>query len=157
MRVFVGVEGFPITNQLFIVKELFLLFSNGTHDHYLFSPPAEYLCEKDQKTVRFITKHLNGLSWFDGDILYSSLPRILKKIQGFRVYTYGQHAKQLLLRYLPTTAVINIQEEFDCKMPTTLESCECFRPHIPRYCAKAKSLFTKAVVDDRNQRGLQPK
>lgn len=147
MRVFVGVEGFALTNKIFVVKELFLQFSNDTHDHYLFSPPIENLCEKDQKTVRFVTKHLNHLAWFDGTIVYSHVERILKKIQHFRVYTYGRDAKQFLLRYLPTTAVIDIQEEMACKMPNVLEQCECFRIHPPRYCAKAKSLYIKQFVE----------
>jgi len=149
MRVFVGVEGFalgPLADNLFIVKELFLLFSNDTHDHYLFKAPTDSLCPKDQRTVRYITKHLNHLAWFDGEVQYSNVERILKKIQHFRVYTYGKAAKQFLLRYLPTTAVINIQEEMGCKMPNVLEQCECFRKHPARYCAKAKGLFIKNFV-----------
>lgn len=147
MSVFVGVEGFALT-ELYVVKELVLIFSNETHDHYLFKAPAEYLCQpKDQKTVRYITKHLNHLSWFDGEVLYSNVERILKRIQGFRVYCYGMTAKRFLLRYLPTTVIINVQEEMKCQMPKTLESCECFRRHPSRYCAKAKALFIKDFVD----------
>ena len=145
--VFVGVEGFALANQLFVVKELCLLFSDGAHDHYLFAPPIEDLCEKNQKTIRFVTKHLNHLAWFDGSIVYSHVERILKNLKEHRLYTYGKSAKQFLLRYLPTTAVINVQEEMSCQMPNVLEHCECFRRHPPRYCAKAKSLYIKQFVE----------
>ena len=145
MEVYIGLEGFTLTDE-FIVKELAILYPNKEFNHYIIRNPPKYLSEKDSRTVRYTTEHINKLSWYDGDIPYNMIERILKKVRDWKVYTYGAYARQFLLKYLPNTIVIDVQESMGCKLPS-LEMCGCFRDHPPRYCAKAKAVFIKNYVE----------
>ena len=143
MEVYIGLEGFTLTKE-FILKELVIFYPNNEFNHYIIKNPPKYLSEKDSRTVRYATENINNLSWYDGDIPYDSVGRILKKVRDWKVYTYGDFAKRFLRKYLPNTVIVDIQT--DCKMPTTLECCDCFRNHPPRYCAKAKAKFIKNYI-----------
>jgi len=144
-QVFVGVEGYTLTKE-FILKELTIVYPNGEFNHYILKNPPKLLSPKDSRTVRYTTKYLNQLSWFDGDIIYSNLDRILKKIRDLKLYTYGCTARNFLEKHLPNTIIVDTQYQQGVKIPSVLESAGCCRNHPARYCSKAKALYIKDSV-----------
>ena len=146
MEVYVGIEGFTLSKET-IVKELVILYPNKEYNHYLFKNPSKLLSSKDSQTVRYTTKYINKLSWYDGDVLYSNVGQVLKKVRDWKIYTYGSAARKFLAKYLPNSVIIDIQPDTG-KMPSVLEPCGCFRDHPTRYCAKAKALYIKDTVDN---------
>ena len=145
MNAYICVDGFTIPST-FVLKELFIQFANGEHNHLMFLPPNINLTEADRRTIRFTTKHLNNISYFDGDVPYSQLQPILHKLRDYKIYTYSEVALKTLQSYLPMTVIVNIQE-FGFKMPAQLENPCCFRFHSYRYCAKAKAIAVKSFIE----------
>ena len=145
MDVFIGLEGYTLPSQ-YVLKELAILFPNEEYDHFLFMKPDNFrLTEKDYKTVRYITNDLNNISYDDGDVPYIQIGSILEKINQYKIYTYGVLAKNILQKYLPTTLIIDIQEDMKFKLQEELPDPKCFRLHNYkyRYCAKAKAIAIK--------------
>ena len=84
---YIGVEGY-VLKRMYIIKELTVLYENGNSDHYRFEPPTDLMLTPDEaKTVRFASKHLNGLSYHDGSVSYTELKEIMDKLSGlFKCY-----------------------------------------------------------------------
>ena len=93
MDVYIGVDGYMIPSG-FLLKELCILFSNGEYDHFLFSKPDWNLSERDIRTIRYATQHLNNLDFNDGTTPYEQIPVVLNKIKKFHVYTYSEISKK---------------------------------------------------------------
>ena len=146
MEVYIAMEGFTLPSD-FVLKELFELFPNGEYNHLLFLPPDIALTEADKRTVRYTTKNLNNISYFDGDVPYNQLHEILSKLRDYKIYTYSEVAVKTLQSHLPMTVIINIQD-MGFKMPGQPEDPCCFRIHNHRYCAKAKGLAIKSFMDN---------
>lgn len=146
MEVFIALEGYCLPCR-FVVKEVCVLFLDGDFDHFLFKAPTNlHLTTVDRRTIRYITAHVNELSYQDGDIPYDTLLNILQKYGQYRIYTYSDIAQQFLQRLLPTTVVINVQDN-GFQLPNQLPDPACFRAHPPRYCAKAKVIAIKNFMN----------
>ena len=145
----VAVEGYQLSEH-FILKELFIQNSNEEFRQFLFKPPNGFkLSDKDARTVRYTTRHLSGLSYTLGDISYTEVGPILQKLQHCVVYTYGCNARNFLLKWLPSTVIINIQE-LGYSMPKELFKRPCFLNHPARYCAASKAFDIKCFLDNSN-------
>ena len=147
MEAYVGVEGFTLPCG-YIIKELAIFYTNDESDHFLFEKPGHELrlsvCDK--RTIRYVTQHLNMLSYNDGSIPYSQIEPILKRLMGHTIYTYGLEAKRWILKHLPTSMVVNTQE-LGHKLPNTLPDPKCFRQHSCRYYTKAKAISVKKFIE----------
>ena len=145
MSVYVGFEGYS-TQSGFIHKELCIYYDTDRYDHYLFKKPEEKLSDADMVTVRWATCQLNHLEFEDGSVPYKEIGQILQKIEKYEIYTFSEVATNTLKRYIPNAPkIVNIQD-FEFKMPQRLCYAYCFRPHTPRYCAKAKAKEVRKFV-----------
>ena len=80
--VYIGIEGFLLAVG-YIVKELTLLHDSGDVDHFLFQAPhSQQLTEAECRTIRYVSKNLNGLSYHEGSIPYEEICNILNRISG---------------------------------------------------------------------------
>ena len=100
--VYIALEGFQV-GKCFVLKELHLLISDDEFKHFVFSAPDMTLDNKEQKTVRYCTRYLHGISWSAGDIPYDAIDGILRKYQTCTVYCYGYTSAGFLQKMLPTT------------------------------------------------------
>ena len=142
MDVYIGTEGFTLPNE-FLIKEICVYFENNEYNHYLFKPPPNHrLTEVDERTIRYTTNRINGISYHDGDVPYGIMDEVLSRYREYTIYTYSQVALNLLQRALPTTVIINVQE-LGFKLPSELPDPVCCRQHPARYCAKAKAIAVK--------------
>ena len=152
MDVFVAFEGFTLPSG-FIVKELTILHPNGEYNHYIIKKPNHtYLNKQEERTVRYVTRHIHGINYNDGDVPYEQLNTILQKLEEYTIYTYSTVAETLLHALLPTTVVIDVKE-LGHNLPKELPNPNCFRHHIKyRYCSKAKAIAIKNFLyeDDTN-------
>ena len=101
--------------------------------------PEEKLSEADMVTVRWATCQLNNLEFNDGSMPYKEIEQILKKIENYQIYTFSDVAMETLQKYIPNAPKIKNIQELGFEMPKRLSFAYCFRPHNPRYCAKAKA------------------
>jgi hypothetical protein len=138
MSAYVGFEGYS-TKSGFVHKELCIYYDTDRYDHYLFKKPEEKLSDADMVTVRWATCQLNGLDFEDGSIPYKEIDQILQKIENYQIYTFSEIAVNTLTRYIPNAPKIKNIQDFGFEMPQRLCFAYCFRPHLPRYCAKAKA------------------
>ena len=147
MNCYVGLEGFTLPIG-YIIKELTIIFPNIEYNHFIFEPPKDLeLSTCDQKPVRYASRHLNSISYTDGDIPYENIDPILKKITEYTVYTYSEVAAKMIQQSLPTTIVINTQD-LGHQLPKELPNSDCFRLHNRfRYCAKAKAIAVKEFIE----------
>ena len=147
--VFVGADGFQL-QQDWIIKELTLLFDNGEFTHILFAPPKEYqINNMDLQTIRYTTKHLNGLNYRDGSVPYTYLEDHISKLENCKEFCYGQATRKLLQHFIPFSSIIDIQElGFD--MPNKLPVSECGRNHNSRYCSLSKAKSIKDFINELN-------
>ena len=95
MEVYVGIEGFTLSKET-IVKELVILYPNKEYNHYLFKNPSKLLSSKDSQTVRYTTKYINKLSWYDGDVLYSNVGQVLKKVRDWNRKGYKGDVRKFI-------------------------------------------------------------
>lgn len=124
----------------FIPKEMTIMFTNDEFNHYLFQPPTDlYLSDNDTRTIRYTTRHLNGLSWHDGDVSLEYLPQILSKYRDCWIYTFSDISCKVLEEILPTSVIVNVQD-LGFNMPKSLPDPLCNRVHRPRFCSKAKAI-----------------
>ena len=147
MDVYIGLEGFTLPTG-YIVKEMSIIFPNREYSHYIFEKPNDVmLTAQDERTVRYATRNLHNLNYADGDIPYSQLGLILSRLEDFTIYTYSIIASKLRQSHLPTTVVINTQDQGH-KLPKELPDSNCFRLHQNyRYCSKAKAIEIKDFVE----------
>ena len=138
MNAYVGFEGY-FTQSGFVHKELCILYDSDRYDHYLFKKPEEKLSEADMVTVRWATCQLNNLEFNDGSMPYKEIEQILKKIENYQIYTFSDVAVETLQKYIPNAPKVKNIQELGFEMPKRLSFAYCFRPHNPRYCAKAKA------------------
>lgn len=146
MEAFIAVDGYTLPSA-FIVKELCIMFPGGEYNHFLFKPPVnQHLTIVDKRTIRYTTKHLNNLSYEDGDTPYEIIHRILSKYKEYRVFTFSDISLNFLQEVLPTTVITNIQV-YGFDMPAMLPDPTCCRVHNPRYCALAKAIVIKNFIE----------
>ncbi|KAL5269339.1 hypothetical protein ACHWQZ_G002979 [Mnemiopsis leidyi] len=147
MNVYITTDGYTLPSG-FIAKEICCMFPNGEFTHTIFKPPmtSHNLSEVDKRTIRYATRNLNNLSFHDGWYPYENMGELLKRFQEYRIYTYSDVTLRLIQQFLPTTVVVNVQDE-GFKMPDSLPDAVCFRVHNPRYCAKAKCVAIKNFIE----------
>ena len=146
MNAYVAFEGY-CTQSGFIHKELCVFYDTDKYDHYLFKKPEEKLSEADMVTVRWATCQLNGLEFNDGSIPYKEIDQILKNIENFQIYTFSDVAVKTLERYIPNAPKIKNIQDLGFEMSKRLNFVYCFRPHTPRYCAKAKAKEVRKFME----------
>ena len=136
---YIAFDGYTLPFK-FIPKEMTVMFTNGEFNHYLFKAPIDlYLSEYDTQTIRYTMRHLNGLSWHDGDVAVEYLPQILEKYRDYWIYTFSSVSSKVLEEMLPTSVIVNVQD-LGYSMPKSLPDPQCSRVHRPRYCSKAKAI-----------------
>ena len=82
MNVYIGLEGF-VLKRMYIIKEMTVLYENGSMDHYLFAAPTTLrLTAAEATTVRYASKHLNGLSYNDGGLPFEDIYTLIRKLAG---------------------------------------------------------------------------
>lgn len=135
--IYFGVEGYTLPSG-YIAKELVIMQKNGEYQHHILLPPNGELSHEDYRTIRYVTRNLNGLAYHEGTVPYHTLATILDTIKQHTIYTYGGTAKRFLEAHLPSTVVIDIQEH-GYQMPKVLPTSNCPKHHTPRYCALAKA------------------
>lgn len=147
MDAYVVIEGFPLSSG-YIVKELTILYPNNEYTHLLFQKPNIWLSHMDVKTVRYVTRHIHGLSFDDGDVPLTEFANIISKLKEFTVYTYSLDSLHVLQGILPTTVIISIKEK-GYSLPMYLPDPDCCRSHENyRNCSKAKALAIKEIVEN---------
>jgi len=145
MSVFVGAEGFQLEKQ-FVVKELYLLAAEGPdHRHFFFKAPLMHLSMAHRRTIRYCTRYIHELSWSEGDVPYSCVYPILKKMENMVLYCYGNATANFLRAVLPTSVVVDTQAE-GYQMPHVIPDKPCFCQHNTRHCAAAKAHAIRAHV-----------
>ena len=142
--VFIALEGFQV-GKCFVLKELHLLITDDEFKHFVFSAPDITLDNKEQKTVRYCTRYLHGISWSAGDIPYDAIDGILRKYQTCTIYCYGYTSAGFLQKMLPTTVVVDVQKE-GYVMPKTIPTKQCFIVHNSRHCARSKAHAIRSYV-----------
>ena len=110
MDAYVAIEGFPLSCG-YIVKELTILYPNNEYTHVIFQKPNIWLSQKDMRTVRYVSQHIHGLSFDDGDVPLSEFTNIISKLKEFTIHTYSLQSLQVLQAILPTTVIISIREK----------------------------------------------
>ena len=146
MEAYVGGEGYT-TPSGFILKEMCIMFPNKEYNHYLFKSDSFGLSDNDFKTIRYAMKTINKLSFHDGDTPSHHLDEILQRYKEYTIYTYSEVMQKRLQHHLPTTIVINAQDE-GLKLASELPDPKCFREHPHRYCAKAKAIAIRKFMDN---------
>lgn len=82
MDIYVGLEGF-LLKRMYVIKEMTVLYENGSVDHYMFAAPTSLrLTSSEATTVRYVSQRVNGLSYHDGDITYEEVYNIVRKLAG---------------------------------------------------------------------------
>ena len=146
MNVYVAGEGYTLPCG-FILKEFCVIFPNGEYNHYLFKSPEDIkLTATDEKTIRWVTRKINNIAYYDGDLFIEQLALILYKLKDFTIFTYSPLVEKLIQNFLPTTVVINTQD-MGQHLPKSLPNPHCFRQHSYRYCAKAKAIAIKDFIE----------
>ena len=141
-RVFVGVEGFTLPEQV-IVKELSLMFENDEFNHFIFEQPLDFTPRTDElTTIKYTTSYIHGLNFTDGCVPYSKLDEILQRLHNCKIFCCGENTRRLIQRYIPLTPVTNIQHS-GYIMPTSLQPATCGRSHFARNCSLAKATAVK--------------
>ena len=83
MSVYLGLEGF-VLKRMYIIKEMTVLYDSGNVSRYLSaSPTCVRLTGAEATRVRYASQHLNGLSFFDGDISYEEVCSIIRELAGW--------------------------------------------------------------------------
>lgn len=84
----------------YVLKELAILNSLLGLNHYIFKPPfnKSKLSFKDQKQATWLKLNYHALTWDDGYVSYSQLPRILKQglSKAKEIYVKGEEKQKWL-------------------------------------------------------------
>ena len=109
-------------NNETIVKEL-ALYNQQCFQSYLFQPPYAVIGKqwsRFRESNRWVREHLNGFSWYDGQISYSELKKMINQIafQFPLILTKGLQKKKFIADIIGKDGdynanVVNI-EDFGC-------------------------------------------
>ena len=81
-KVYVAVEGFLLKGR-YIAKELSFVYDDDRMDHFRFAAPHDlFLNPAESITIRYVSKHINGLSLHDTGIDYGQIGNILSQLSG---------------------------------------------------------------------------
>ena len=146
--VVIAIEGFNL-KQGYVIKELSIVYSDNTYQHYQFKTPETFVpTAADIKTINYTNQYLNGFSIEDNyylpNILHST---ILNEFKNFKIYVVGQITRRFISNILLETAIIDVCSLMDFQFPDELPDPHCFKPHRYRYCSLAKARFIKTKLD----------
>ena len=149
--VIVAVEGFQTENGGLILRELTIIFSDGSEQHFQFKNPDNFLLnESEMKTAKFCQKHLNGFSPTNDEhccLPYAVYPKILERIRNCRIYCAGDQTRRFFTVNLPNAHVVDACSVFDFHYPKELENPRCFKLHRYRFCALAKARYLAQTLE----------
>lgn len=120
MAAVVEFQGFTDNNNRFIVKELAIV-SEHFQTQIVFKPPycKCALDDKQQRSARWLIRHLHGIKWEEGSIEYNeNLIRTLCK-PFTKIYTKGLEKVNFLKEFHPN--VIELPK--DCSKDTCSNVC----------------------------------
>ena len=141
-----AIEGFPMENGGYILRELTLLFPNDQEQHFQFKNPSNMCLNIDEmRTAKFCQRHLNGFSPTDDEsccLPAEVYPKILETIQHSRIYCAGETTRLFFARHLPDASITDVYSLFDFRYPKEFsENPGCFKMHRFRYCTLAKCRY----------------
>ena len=111
MSIFVGAEGFQLGNT-FILTVLHLSVGDSTdYKHFVFKAPLLPFTAIERRSIRYCTRYLHQISRTEGDVPYSALVPIIKKMESSTLYCYGYTTARFLRKLLPTSIIIDTQTE----------------------------------------------
>lgn len=118
MSAVVDFEGFQMSNQHFIIKELAFYSINNPHSHgvwYFQSPmPFEELSYAQRKQMSWVTRNIHQINWREGFLSYSKLKSILSYLFESFSYIYVKGLQKRTFLELLTGKKCRALEEFDC-------------------------------------------
>lgn len=134
--VILDLQGFKITNNIFICKEISVVdIQSGLCKTATFKPPFPWsdLDEKSKRTARWLTKYHHNLQWYSGDIAYLDVENHIQGLldnQIDKVYVKGSE-KMVWLQKIIHIKIINL-EELNCPSLRELqvEDAIVCHPHI---------------------------
>lgn len=132
--VIVDVQGFKLhENNEFICKEFAVIdIKSGVCSSHMFKPPFAWskLNRQSRKCVQWLTAHHHNLEWCAGQVEYSKVENIIKKLESAeidRVYVKGGEKVRWLEKYIQKR-IINL-ESLDCPALS-----ELYTPLDKNYC-----------------------
>jgi hypothetical protein len=132
---FVDVECLREINGRLLIKELCIAQQNGSCQTWLFTAPYSFysLPRNVRKENQWITTHLNGIEWTDGNIPLCKLRDIFNQYipHNSIVYVKGWEKSQLIQWKLPGRFVFNL-EDIGCPPVSRIElatTTKCMHPH----------------------------
>ena len=148
-------EGFQINANDYVIKELaFYAVDHGYHARWSFLPPYpwEQLSLKKRKTFSWLTRHLHGLRWNNGELAYSALePILLSLFISFKtVFTKGLEKTKYLER-LSGREILNLND-FGCPKIVSLNVSNVICPSHTfsfKHCALTKAVSYGMYIKDR--------
>ncbi|EFA02615.1 hypothetical protein TcasGA2_TC008335 [Tribolium castaneum] len=153
MVVFVDFQGFNYGNcsDTLTIKELAVFNTNKSEPKsFLFKPPEDLstLPHRYQKQTDWLTHNFHGLSWNCGIYEYENLPEILHETtkNAKCIYVKGTEKRRLLLKRLPKTQIVNI-EDLECP------SLRYLREHFDTTCC-VNHIIKNAVCAFENVQNL---
>ena len=143
MHAIATLEGYNISKELFVIKELSIIKSDGTSYYLFLKPPRDiFLSAKERYTVRYITSNINNLLYDDGETDYEEVYSAMKLLESCtRIYTHGELSKCVLQKFLPNSNICNAQKR-GFQLPKTIaQATTCKRIHPARFCSKVKAEY----------------
>ena len=106
MKYIVDVQGFKITLNEFVFKEVAIIPLEGdpTPSVFLFKPPYAWdkLLDKNKSENRWLEQNFHGLMWRSGNIPYDELKSTLSGLLfGAEIYVKGLEKSNWLKRFFP--------------------------------------------------------
>ena len=153
MSIFVGAEGFQLGNT-FILTVLHLSVGDTDstdYKHFVFKAPLLPFTAIERRSIRYCTRYLHQISRTEGDVPYSALVPIIKKMESSTLYCYGYTTARFLRKLLPTSIIIDTQTE-GYKMPTGIPSAPCFTTNASRHFAASKANAIRKYVNETVQK-----
>lgn len=144
----ISIEGYRLPSG-FIVREMSVIFDNGNFQHFEFKCPTGYYpTMQDQDTIKYTTRYLNEIHYYDDGLLpYSVVDDILRSLANQTIYVGGHSTFNFITAKLPLTRVIDICKTFEFRYPKILlPSSKCFRQHNNRYCSAAKAEYVQGFL-----------
>ena len=145
--VVIDFEGFRVSNQPFLIKEISVR-GLDFHDTLLLKPPyaSSLIPAKTQKVYNWLTKNLHGLTWNSGDYDYSFLFCffISLKIRFPNIVVYAKGYEKCAYLRCFFIHVINL-ETLNCPNANRLNQFPYFNCHnhqnnyFPSHCAREKA------------------
>lgn len=142
-------EGFQISSDKFIIKELAFCAGDEIIGHWFFKPPHafEALSRKKQIEYSWVSRNIHGIKWDFGHLPYAALYPILSYLfdKYSCIYTKG-YQKRKFLEFLSARDCFDIKSLKIAELPIICPHHH--RKHF-QHCALHKAItLRKALIGD---------